>query len=468
MTWRHPLTGTIFRLKFHLSGDWVFMKTILGISDPNQEFFCLWCFCPKRSIADPDQTWKIERTGKMEPQASRERPDPTKLHELPHANQPGTEDGTTALYRGIPNALLKANYNNRPYKLQKPDSDIMKALRAWDQKAWNAKGRRPQLITALQELYKADAAGDRSNYRGQRRPSLVHMIEFPDCVIDVLHAFLRVTDVLLSNLVEDACRFGLRCLEQLKAAIRACGLPNWSYRVGGEGLSPHKVTWDSLDGADKLKIVDNIDIESVFNGCVPDRLQFNLKSRAKLWASWRTLYTHLREWQITISSQDFRALCHGFLREFLGLEHVSRTGTVLAKCELFARPPKDNNLYYDADVTPYIHALAYHVPDLFDRHGLGLMQFSCFAGEKQNHLRASQFFKQTSHGGGKKSKTPVEQLFAVQLRCTFNPFVRGLPEFRCGVSSCPRGYDHLGNLKRHHGLRHPTHPPPRAATGEHE
>ena len=112
---------------------------------------------------------------------------------------------------------------------------------------------------------------------------------------------------------------------------------------------------------------------------------------------------------------------------------MSRTGTGLAKCELFARPPKDNNLYYDADVTPYIHALAYHVPDLFDRHGLGLMQFSCFAGEKQNHLRASQFFKQTSHGGGKKKKTPVEQLFAVQLRCTFNPFVRGLPEFRCGV-----------------------------------
>ena len=35
-SWRHPLTGTIFRLKYHLSGDWVFMKTILGISDPNQ------------------------------------------------------------------------------------------------------------------------------------------------------------------------------------------------------------------------------------------------------------------------------------------------------------------------------------------------------------------------------------------------------------------------------------------------
>ena len=87
----------------------------------------------------------------------------------------------------------------------------------------------------------------------------------------------------------------------------------------------------------------------------------NLKSRVKLWASWRTLYAHLREWQTTTSSQDFRALCHGFLREFLGLEHVPRTGTVLAKCELFTRPPKDNNLYYDADVTPYIHALAYHV-----------------------------------------------------------------------------------------------------------
>jgi hypothetical protein len=464
MAWRHPLTGTIFRLKYYLSGDWVFMKTILGISDPNQEFFCLWCFCPKRLIADPDQKWTVERTGKMEPQEARERPDLTKLNKLPTDEQPGTRIGTASLYHGIAQHLLRANYNSRPARALNPGNNIMAALQAWDHKAWKASGRRTQLLQALRDLYKADSAGDRPNYRGQRRPSLVHMIEFPDCVIDVLHTFLRVTDVLLSNLVEDACRFGLPCLEQLKVAIRACGLPNWSFRVGGEGLSPHKVTWDSLDGADKLKIVDNIKIESVFSGCIPDKLPFNLKSRVNLWASWGTLYTHLREWQIEISSNDFRALCHGFLREFLGLRHVPRSDKLLTKCELFARPPTDDNLYYDKDVTPYIHALAYHVPELFDRHGLGLMQFSCFAGEKQNHLRASQFFKQTSHGGGKTKKSPVEQLFAVQLRCTFNPFVRGRPKFRCGVASCPRGYDHLGNLQRHHRLRHSAHPPPRAAT----
>ena len=242
----------------------------------------------------------------------------------------------------------------------------MEALRVWDRDAWKTSGRRPQLLEALRNLYKADSAGDRPNYRGQRRPSLVHMIGFPDCVIDVLHTFLRVTDVLLSNLVEDACRFGLLCLEQLREAIRACGLPTWDFRVGGEGLPPNKVTWDSLDGADKLKIVDHIDIASVFRGRVPAKLRFNLQSRVNLWASWGKLYGHLREWQIEISSNDFRALCHGFLREFLGLQHVPRTEKLLGKCELFARPPKADNLYYDKDVTPYIHALAYHVPAWLD------------------------------------------------------------------------------------------------------
>ena len=39
--WRHPITGAVYRLRYYLSGDWVFLKTILGVNNPNLDYFCL-------------------------------------------------------------------------------------------------------------------------------------------------------------------------------------------------------------------------------------------------------------------------------------------------------------------------------------------------------------------------------------------------------------------------------------------
>jgi len=449
--WRNPLTGAVFRIKYYLSGDWMFMKAILGISNPNQDYFCLWCTCNKSRIADPGEKWAITRTGEM-------------AAKQPLPQRPNLESRTVMptydeRYGGIATKLLMANYEARPSRTQEKvtKSNIATLLKAWDKKAW-APGRRHQLWAALRALYAAEKKGATPPHQGQERPSLVPDIPFADCVIDVLHTFLRITDVMLASLIEDACRFGRACLNRLQEAIRKCGLPRWEYRVGGVDVPTHRVTWDSLDGADKLKIVDNIDILSIFTGCVPSKARFDLGSRAALWRNWSTIYLHLREWQISIRPDVFVQLCHGFLVDFLGLRHVARTDDTN---ELFARSSNQGNLYYDRDVTPYLHALAYHVPQLFMRHGQRLMQFSCFAGEKQNHIRASQFFKRTNHGGGKGSKPPVAQLFSIQLRNTFNPLVRVKPLYQCAVGSCPRGYEHRGNLDRHHRLVHSKAPMPR-------
>ena len=47
-------------------------------------------------------------------------------------------------------------------------------------------------------------------------------------------------------------------------------------------MPEHKVSWDSLDGAVKLTLVDNINIAEIFEGQVPDRVQFNLDDRIEL------------------------------------------------------------------------------------------------------------------------------------------------------------------------------------------
>jgi hypothetical protein len=455
--WRHPLTGVVYRLRYYLSGDWVFLKTILGVNSPNLDFFCLWCYCSKSEIADPDRKWPIERTGeRLAPAPRVARPD-LKALALPGAVLPVDR------YQGIDTDLLIEHYRTRNYRPQtKPlKRNIRALLNEWDQTAF--KNRRSVLIAALQALYAAEKRSSAPHHhRGQRHRSLVPNIPRGDVVIDVLHLFLRITDVLLTNLIEDACRFGKDCLDRLQDEVRKCGVRNWEYRIGGQGLPANKVSWDSLDGAVKLTLVDNINIEEIFKGQVPDRVQFNLVARIELWAKWSKIYLHLREWQISITPEEFRQLCSNFLRFFLGLQHVPPGAT---SSNLYTRTfssTEGTNLYYEKDVSPYMHSLAGHVADLWERHGRRLMQYSCYAGEKQNHIRASQFFKSTNHGGGKGANPPVVQLFGAQLRSMFNPMVRVKPAFQCAVAGCARGFDHEGRLLAHHHAVHKNYPLPRA------
>jgi hypothetical protein len=458
--WRHPLSGVVYRLRYYLSGDWVFLKTILGINNPNLDYFCLWCYCSKSEIANPDLTWPIERTGERPRMAAQvARPD------LRALNQPGAALPDDR-YEGIANDLLLANYRGRAYRSGRPQTvpgtrNVRALLQQWDKVAWRDRAARPAVIDALQKLYAAEKHSA-PHHKGQRHRSLVPSIARRDVVIDILHLFLRITDVLLTNLIEDACRFGKECLNRLQAEVRKCGMRNWEYRVGGQGLPNHKVSWDSIDGAVKLTLVENINIREIFDRQVPDRVHFNLDGRVELWAKWSKLYLHLREWQISISAQAFRSLCDTFLECFLGLQHVPQEAT---RSKLYTRTfpsGEQKNLYYERDVSPYLHSLAKHVADLWDIHGQRLMQFSTYAGEKQNHIRASQFYKSTNHGGGKGTNPAVVQMFGAQLRCTFNPTVQVKPAFQCAVQSCARGYNHHGQLKRHHNYCHKDHPMPRA------
>ena len=459
--WRHPITGAVYRLRYYLSGDWVFLKTILGVNNPNLDFFCLWCYCSKSEIADPDRKWPIERTGERLATAPRvARPN---LNALAHPGAELPEDR----YDGIETSLLIENYRQRKFKAQEVPTrrNIRGLLQTWDRSAWKQKLRRPALIAALTKLYAAEKKRSAPHHMGQRHRSLVPNIPRRDVVIDVLHLFLRITDVLLTNLIEDACRFGRECLDRLQAEVRKCGVRNWEYRVGGQGLPEHKVSWDSLDGAVKLTLVDNINIAEIFEGQVPDRVQFNLDDRIELWAKWSKIYLHLREWQISITPTEFRDLCSNFLRFFLGLKHVPPDTT---RSNLYTRTfssAEGRNLYYEKDVSPYMHSLAGHVADLWEEHGQRLMQYSCYAGEKQNHIRASQFYKSTNHGGGTGANPAVVQLFGAQLRSMFNPMVRVKPAFQCAVAGCERGYEHEGRLLAHHRNCHEREPmPPRAET----
>lgn len=52
-----------------------------------------------------------------------------------------------------------------------------------------------------------------------------------------------------------------------------------------------------------------------------------------------------------------------------------------------------HGLYHPTDITPYIHALVYHVPVFIDIHkNIGLLAFSCCGVEKKNYDHVLHFF----------------------------------------------------------------------------
>ncbi|XP_022796783.1 uncharacterized protein LOC111335191 [Stylophora pistillata] len=61
-------------------------------------------------------------------------------------------------------------------------------------------------------------------------------------------------------------------------------------------------------------------------------------------------------------------------------------------------------LLFHQDVTPYIHALVYHVPQFLEKCG-GLSIFNCQPVEKKNHQQSRMFHQGTQKGGRKSSYT---------------------------------------------------------------
>ena len=74
-------------------------------------------------------------------------------------------------------------------------------------------------IKSLQRLQATQTDSKRST-QGYVEPSLMPRLPYENVVIDVLHCFLRVYDVLFRLLVEDAAYFGRECLDSLESARR--------------------------------------------------------------------------------------------------------------------------------------------------------------------------------------------------------------------------------------------------------
>ena len=491
---KDPKSGVIYRIRSFLSGDWKFLRIVMGLAAPNQHDFCMWCSCTKDSIADVTQTWKITRNAEARNVAldglaseapelpvvarnldefklpPRSEPDKRKermrliitgahsniLREIRASYNLGTSSGDNKEW----NITNISNFLTGPEK-DMPDKRVLYVL---------------DTIITKQEAHKQSLAEkhDIPHHGGYIQQSLFPTIPFERLILDVLHAFLRIYDVMFGLLVEDAARIGIPILRRLENEIRHnCGIGRFKFDYGDydgdkarRKLDPDSraskiITFTDLDGNEKLRILRKIVMSNVFK----EQEGVDVGLRVKIWKDFGSIYHHLSSWVHEIPPDEYRKLCTEWMKTFLTVSSRETGDTIDGIRQIAMENGQSLYVrgYFCSDITPYIHALCSHSWEM-RRRWSSIQQFACFALEKSNHIQQSQWHSACNHGGGKKlgemtfqarlhfrSQTAYGQIILQHFRMAFNKSVRPA-KYPCG--QCTSSYQTAGWAIRHWVLHH--------------
>ena len=203
------------------------------------------------------------------------------------------------------------------------------------------------------------------------RAPLFPFIPMEQVVIDTLHLFLRISDILINLLIRD-----LRIKDGItKASDVPCDSYTKSYENFLNDVCKIRFKWKidrqskeikyrDLTGPEKVRLHKNIDIPVLF----PE-----LHKKDQLGRLWRDFFLLIN----TINNEEF--------------DNVKELHTkIKAWVKLFL------SIYQRKDVTPYIHAFMMHVHEFITLHG-NLVSFSQQGLEKLNDFSTKQFQLASSH-----------------------------------------------------------------------
>lgn len=191
-------------------------------------------------------------------------------------------------------------------------------------------------------------------------------IEPENIILDELHLTMRIFDILLRNIIEDAAEKDDQStakeiksdyLASLVTKINECGV---SFNIWKPKTGKGERDWTSLRGNDVKKILRNL----------PEKLMFVIHNdthdrTVKLWKDLVEILSLVNSSVVQTKTPEFVfGLCKTWLTDFLILGDI-RKG------------------YYPENVTPYMHAMVYHVPFFVHKYG-ELRKFSGQAVEKLN------------------------------------------------------------------------------------
>uniref|UniRef100_A0A1X7TWP4 Uncharacterized protein n=2 Tax=Amphimedon queenslandica TaxID=400682 RepID=A0A1X7TWP4_AMPQE len=197
-------------------------------------------------------------------------------------------------------------------------------------------------------------------------------IELEQVVIDELHLLLRISDVLIRNLLgigqaldlkDITTKNSTRHVDMICNLIQSCGI---TFHVWKSKTKKDELDWTSLRGSDRKKLLNELPAKLV--NVFPNELGRQLM---KHWLDFKVIY------------------------EMIGISNPTddETLTVQSKAlqwiQDFLKFPYDG--YSKSNVTPYMHVMGYHIPHLMKCHA-GIKRFSGQGVEKNNDCARKHFF----------------------------------------------------------------------------
>ena len=209
------------------------------------------------------------------------------------------------------------------------------------------------------------------------RQPLFPMVEIKNIVPDTLHLFLRICDVLVNLLILELRRLDgiekfskVNDLKKLKNISKYENFLHDTCKISFhfyQDKESKNLKWRDLMGTEKLKLLKHIKIPTLFprfpNG---DKVQ-------SIWKEFLEIYNLLR------------------LKAYMSAEEIKAFELKTKKwLEKFLE------VYQTKHVTPYIHLLTSHIPEMLELHG-SLAAFTQQGVEKLNDIITQDYFKSTNH-----------------------------------------------------------------------
>ena len=222
-------------------------------------------------------------------------------------------------------------------------------------------GKGARTINEIQEKSKLSKAS-KQRFNCCRHP-IFPFIPMQHVVIDSLHLFLRISDVLINLLIRD-----LRILDGIDSSqtnIKTYeAFLNESCKIKFHWYvdkDSKKLKWCDLTGPEKVRLFSHIDIPALFP---------SLKMKDELQELWTAFFMLIQELKLA-DVATFATKAKHWVQSFV-------------------------SIYQTKDVTPYMHAFAMHVPEFMSLHG-DVVAFTQQGLEKLNDLTTQHFQRTSNH-----------------------------------------------------------------------
>jgi hypothetical protein len=192
---------------------------------------------------------------------------------------------------------------------------------------------------------------DYTFYRGHIRPAIFDMIPLQNWVPDELHVMLRITDVLWRLILDELKSRNTWGDKARNVIIEEMKCINVKFHFW---LEVGSINWQytALMGRDKLSVLQHFNLAKLFPRSRATQIR-------NLWDNFYLLYEAMKDSKT--DSTQFSNNAHAWLRQFLDPNPVS-----------------SDYFYQACDITPYMHVLVYHIPEMLRiHHQFGLTAFSC-------------------------------------------------------------------------------------------